>query len=130
MKRLLLLLTLLAGLGLPSFDTSAAEPPQPTVEQRIASLEAYVNNTDPTAPLKAADGKTAPVDADVTATAYNLNGQLKDLSMRRNTAGGSTDFIGETDISGNEILVFNIQAAPRGQSEKYQVQFKREFFAD
>jgi hypothetical protein len=79
---------------------------------------------------KAADGKTTPVDAVVTATAYNLNGQLKDLSMRRITEGASTDFIGETDISGNEILVFNIQAAPLGQSEKYQVQFKREFFAD
>src|SRR5213076_3549990 len=29
----------------------------PTLEQRIASLEAYVNNGDPTAPLKDKEGK-------------------------------------------------------------------------
>ena len=79
---------------------------------------------------KAADGRTQPVDGKVTATAYNLNGQLKDLQMRRITEGESVYFIGETGISGNEILVFNIQASPLGQSEKYQVQFKREFDAD
>lgn len=79
---------------------------------------------------KDAEGRTQPVDGVVTATAYNLNGQLKDLQMRRITEGTSIYFIGETGISGNEILVFNIHAAPLGQSEKYQVQFKREFYAD
>jgi hypothetical protein len=79
---------------------------------------------------KGSDGKTVPVDGVVSATAYNLNGQLKDLVLRRITEGASIYFIGETGISGNEILVFNIQAAPLGQSEKYSVQFKREFFAD
>jgi hypothetical protein len=79
---------------------------------------------------KGSDGRTVPVDGVVSATAYNLNGQLKDLQLRRITEGASIYFIGETGISGNEILVFNIQAAPLGQSEKYSVQFKREFFAD
>jgi Amt family ammonium transporter len=32
-------------------------PPAPSLEQRIASLEAYVNNTDPTSALKDKDGK-------------------------------------------------------------------------
>ncbi|MCU0783196.1 MAG: ammonium transporter [Verrucomicrobia bacterium] len=31
--------------------------PEPTLEQRVAGLEAYVNNGDPTAPLKDKDGK-------------------------------------------------------------------------
>jgi len=79
---------------------------------------------------KSPDGKTEPVDGVVAATAYNLNGQLKDLQLRRIAEGSSIYFIGETAISGNEILVFNIQASPAGQSEKYAVQFKREFFAD
>ncbi|MCX6904305.1 MAG: ammonium transporter, partial [Verrucomicrobia bacterium] len=35
-------------------------PPAPTLEQRIASLEAYVNNGDPTVPLKDKDGKIPP----------------------------------------------------------------------
>jgi len=79
---------------------------------------------------KSPDGRTVPVDGTVTATAYNLNGQLKDLPMRRITEGGSIYFIGEVGISGNEILVFDIDAAPLGQSSKYAVQFKREFFTD
>ena len=75
------------------------------------------------------DGSTTPVDGKVTATAYNLNGQLKDLEMRRITEGASVYFIGEVGISGSEILVFDIDAAPLDQSAKYTVQFKREFFA-
>ena len=43
----------------PAAETAAPAPapaapatPAPTLEQRIAGLEAYINNTDPTAPLK------------------------------------------------------------------------------
>ena len=59
MKRLLLILTLLTGLGISQPPALAAEAPAPTLEQRVGSLEAYVNNTDPTAPLKDKDGKIA-----------------------------------------------------------------------
>jgi predicted small lipoprotein YifL len=76
------------------------------------------------------DGSTTPVDGTVTASAYNLNGQLKDLQMRRITEGASFYFIGEVGISGTEILVFDIGAVPSGQQSKYSVQFKREFFSD
>jgi hypothetical protein len=43
---------------------------------------------------KAADGRTTPIDGTVTATARNLNGQLKDLEMRRVQEGTSIYFIG------------------------------------
>lgn len=79
---------------------------------------------------KRADGSTEPVDGTVSAKAYNLNGQLKDLQMRRITEGESLYFIGEVGISGTEILVFDIDAKPNGAAGSYQVQFKREFFAD
>jgi predicted small lipoprotein YifL len=78
---------------------------------------------------KNADGSTTPVDGRVSATAYNLNGQLKDLQMRRITEGSSVYFIGEVGISGSEILVFDIDASPLDQTATYTVQFKREFFA-
>lgn len=78
---------------------------------------------------KDASGRTTPVDGTVTATAYNLNGQLKDLQMRRITEGSSVYFIGEVGISGTEILVFNIEASPLDGTGKYSVQFKREFVA-
>jgi ammonium transporter, Amt family len=35
----------------------AATPPTPTIEQRLAGVEAYLANSDPTAPLKDKDGK-------------------------------------------------------------------------
>ena len=79
---------------------------------------------------KAPDGTTTPVDGTVEATAYNLNGQLKNLELRRIQEGPSVYFIGEVGISGTEILVFNIEATPREGSGHYPVQFKREFIAE
>lgn len=79
---------------------------------------------------KNADGTTSPADGKVAATAYNLTGQTKDLEMRRITEGSSVYYIGEVGISGNEILVFNIDVVPPGQNTKHTVQFKREFYAD
>jgi hypothetical protein len=79
---------------------------------------------------KAADGRTAPIDGTVTATARNLNGQLKDLEMRRVQEGTSIYFIGEVGISGNEIVVFDIEVTPGDGSGRHSVQFKREFFGD
>jgi hypothetical protein len=78
---------------------------------------------------KGADGRTTPVDGKVNASAYNLNGQLKSLEMRRVTEGDSVYFIGEVGISGTEILVFDIDATPLDRPGKYTVQFKREFVA-
>ena len=78
---------------------------------------------------KGADGRTTPVDGTVSAAAYNLNGQLKNLEMRRITEGSSVYFIGEVGISGTEILVFDIDATPSDAPGKYSVQFKREFVA-
>jgi ABC-type Fe2+-enterobactin transport system substrate-binding protein len=79
---------------------------------------------------KAADGATQPTDGTVTATARNLNGQLKDLQMRRIQEGPSIYFIGEVGISNEEILVFDIDLDPIGTASRHKVQFKREFFVD
>jgi hypothetical protein len=78
---------------------------------------------------KDASGRTTPVDGTVSATARNLNGQLKSLTLRRITEGSSVYFIGEVGISGTEILVFDIEAAPLGAPGRYTVQLKREFVA-
>jgi Amt family ammonium transporter len=55
MKKLLYLLAALAVLF--GHAVWAADPPAPTLEQRLGSVEAYITNGDPTAPLKAKDGK-------------------------------------------------------------------------
>jgi hypothetical protein len=79
---------------------------------------------------KAADGSTLPTDGTVTATARNLNGQLKDLQLRRIQEGPAIYFIGEIGISNEEILVFDIDVDPSGSTGRHTVQFKREFFVD
>ncbi len=64
MKRLFYSLVLLAGLAgsispavAQEAAAAAAKPPEPSLEQRIVSLEAYINNTDPTTALKDKEGK-------------------------------------------------------------------------
>ena len=71
-----------------------------------------------------------PVDANVVVDAYNLNGQLKGLEMRRVSEGDAIYYIGELTISGSEILVFEIAVTPQGASAPLRVKFKREFVAN
>jgi hypothetical protein len=71
-----------------------------------------------------------PVEAQVDVDAYNLNGQLKGMEVRRVSEGDAIYYIGEATISGNEILVFDIKVTPKGESTPLEVKFKREFFAN
>ncbi len=79
---------------------------------------------------KTPGGAAKPVDGTVSASAHNLNGQLKSLAMRRVQEGTAVYFIGEVGISGDEILVFNIDVEPVTGGGRRSVQFKREFFGD
>src|SRR5688500_2194465 len=71
-----------------------------------------------------------PVEASVTADAYNLNGQLKDLQLRRVSEGEAIYYIGDVSIAGSEILVFDISVTPEGAAAPLNVKLKREFVAD
>jgi hypothetical protein len=68
-----------------------------------------------------------PIDADVKVDAYNLNGQLKNIEMRRLAEGDAIYYIGEVSIGGAEILVFELSVTPQGESAPLNVKFKREF---
>ena len=69
MKRKFLALTLAALAATSLLNSTAAEAaaPEPTLEQRVAGLEAYIANTDPSAPLKDKDGKI-PADLKTVAS--------------------------------------------------------------
>ncbi len=71
-----------------------------------------------------------PVDATVQIDAYNLNGQLKNIEMRRVSEGDAIYYIGEVSISGSEILVFDISVTPTGETTPLKVKLKREFFTN
>ncbi len=60
MKKILFSLLVFSGLAAGSWRLGAADAPakpEPTLEQRVASMEAYFGNADPTVPLKDKDGK-------------------------------------------------------------------------
>ena len=67
---------------------------------------------------------------DVTATAANLTGQLKNLTLREIREDEAIYYIGDVAVANAETLVFNIRAVPEGESEELMVRFSRQFFAD
>lgn len=71
-----------------------------------------------------------PMNATVAVDAYNLNGQLKNMEMRRIAEGEAIYYIGETSIAGSEILVFDIKVTPEGETQPLEVKLKREFDAN
>lgn len=79
---------------------------------------------------KANGAPRKPVEAKIDVAAHNLNGQTKDLQLRRVNEKEAIYYIGEVSISGNEILVFDVTATPAGESRTLDLKFKREFFAD
>lgn len=79
---------------------------------------------------EAEHGPRHAVEADVQVAAYNLNGQTKDLQMRRVSEGDAIYYIGEVSIAGSEILVFDISATPAGDSAPLTMQLRREFQSD
>src|SRR5262245_65425554 len=91
--------------------------------QNRVMLNVTVRHKEAGAPSKA-------VEADVQVKAYNLNGQLKSMDVRRVTEGDAIYYIGEVSINGAEILVFEISATPAGETTPLEAKLKREFFSD
>ena len=75
-----------------------------------------------------ATGQSVP--GSVSATATNLNGQLKNLSLREVQSGGAVYYIGDVSISGEETLIFNIDATPINETSRFSVRFSQQFFGD
>jgi hypothetical protein len=149
------LLTLLAGCdGAPSAGNAA--PAQPATEsyQDFGDYSVHYNalRTDSLTPEVAraygiqrsanrvmltvtilqregAQVRGKPIDGTVAVSAYNLNGQMKGIDIRRISEGDAIYYIGEVSISGTEILVFDISATPTGANTPFKVKFQREFFA-
>src|SRR6202047_2452771 len=66
-----------------SAASPAASPPAPTLEQRVAGLEAYLTNGDPTVPLKDKDGN---IPKDLTIAAVGTSGPGHNAWMMTSSA--------------------------------------------
>lgn len=69
------------------------------------------------------------VDARVEGRARNLNGQLKGMDIRRIQDGDAIYHIAEFSITDGETLDFDLDVAPEGSGQTYQVKFRKQFFS-
>jgi hypothetical protein len=70
------------------------------------------------------------VAGSVSATANNLTGQLKNLTLRQVQEGDAVYYIGDVAVASGETLVFNIDATPINETSRFSVRFSRQFYAD
>ena len=70
------------------------------------------------------------VAGSVSATANNLTGQLKNLTLRQVQEGDAVYYIGDVAVANGETLVFNVDATPINETSRFSVRFSRQFYAD
>ena len=70
------------------------------------------------------------VAGSVSATANNLTGQAKNLTLRQIQEGDAIYYIGDVAVANGETLVFNIDATPMNETSRFSVRFSRQFYAD
>lgn len=74
--------------------------------------------------------ETQAVSARVTATAINLNGQLRRLQMRELIQGEAIYYIAEMPILDQETYNYELSVWPEGAGEPIDLKFSRQFFVN
>jgi hypothetical protein len=76
------------------------------------------------------NGQTTAVTGAVTASAVNLNGQLKTMTLREIKEAEAIYYIGELAISDGEVLIYTIDVTPSNDPSRFTVRFKKQFFVE
>lgn len=79
---------------------------------------------------KHANGQTEAVTGAVSASAINLNGQLRTMTLREVREEAAIYYIGELAITDGEVLIYTIDAVPINDQSRYTVRFKKQFFVE
>jgi hypothetical protein len=79
---------------------------------------------------KEAGAVGTPVAATVTASAVNLNGQLKNVTIREISEDGSFYYIGDCGVADEETLIFTIEVTPTGETTPFSIRYRKQFFRD
>jgi hypothetical protein len=79
---------------------------------------------------KQAGAATEAVTGAVSASAINLNGQLKTMTLREIREDAAIYYIGELAISDGEVLIYTIDATPSNDPSRFTVRFKKQFFIE
>jgi Domain of unknown function (DUF4426) len=79
---------------------------------------------------KQESGPTVAVEGAVAASAINLSGQLKSMTLRKVPEGEAIYYIGELAVTDGEVLIYTIDVTPLNELSKFTVRFKKQFFVE
>ena len=79
---------------------------------------------------KLPDGKTEAVTGAVSASAINLTGQLKTMTLREIREEAAIYYIGELPVTDGEVLIYTIDATPSNDPSRFTLRFKKQFFVE
>ncbi len=71
-----------------------------------------------------------PVSGAVSASAINLTGQLKNITVREIREEEAIYYIGEALVSNEETLIFTIDVTPLNESSRFSIRYMKQFFVD
>jgi hypothetical protein len=74
------------------------------------------------------NGAGTPVSGSVSASAINLAGQFRNLTLREISEGDAVYYIGEVPVSSGETLIFTVDATPMNESSRFSVRFMKQFY--
>jgi hypothetical protein len=81
--------------------------------------------------LREENGSQKPVGGNVTVSAANLTGQLKNLELREInelTDGGSIYYIGLVSVDDRETINFDFDVQPQGSNRLLLIRYTHEFY--
>jgi hypothetical protein len=77
-----------------------------------------------------ASGSARAVTGSVSASAVNLNGQLKSVPLREIREEDAVYYIGEIAITNAETLIFTVDVTPINEASRFTVRFMKQFYVD
>lgn len=138
------LLALVAGLGLgPALAENATKIPGYTIHHNAITTDQLTPEVARgygiqrsrnrgllnVSVIKDVPGTTGtPVAATVKATSRNLQGVIRELSMREVKDGTAVYYLGEFPVEHQETLNFTVQVRPQGEAASYAAELSQEFF--
>lgn len=138
------LLALLAGLSLgPVLAENATKIPGFTIHHNVITTDQLTPDVARSygiqrsrnrgllnvSVVKDVPGTTGtPVAATVKATSRNLQGVVRELSMREVKEGAAVYYLGEFPVEHQETLHFALQVRPQGETTSYAAELSQEFF--
>jgi len=80
---------------------------------------------------KSDEGPETAIRAQVSATARNLTGQIRDIEFREiHEAEDAIYYIGELTVRNMETFDFMVNVTPEGASEPLAVKFRQQFYTE